>query len=41
MIYVEDPKAIKELGKNWQVNAGQELLEKLEGRFGKENVRVV
>ena len=41
VIYVEDPKAIKELGKNWQVNAGQELLEKLEGRFGKENVRVV
>ena len=41
VIYVENPKAIKELPANWNVDAGQELLGSLEEKFGKENVKVV
>ncbi len=41
VIYVENPKAIKELPANWNVDAGQELLGPLEEKFGKENVKVV
>ena len=41
VIYVENPKAIKELPANWNVDAGQELLGLLEEKFGKENVKVV
>ncbi|NLL77634.1 MAG: DNA polymerase III subunit alpha [Clostridiales bacterium] len=39
-IYVENPKAIKNLPANRSVNADRELLEKLESLYGKENIKV-
>jgi hypothetical protein len=38
---VENPKAMNPLGRNWNVNADPELMERLESAFGKGNVKVV
>ncbi|MCM1154728.1 MAG: DNA polymerase III subunit alpha [Roseburia sp.] len=41
VIYVENPKAMKTLPPNQNVNADSALIERLEALYGKENVRVV
>ncbi len=41
VIYVADPKAMNALPRNWNVNAGEELVGQLEEMYGKENVKVV
>ncbi|MDD6812591.1 MAG: DNA polymerase III subunit alpha [Lachnospiraceae bacterium] len=41
VIYIENPKAKKQLPPNQNVNADMALIEQLEKTFGKENVRVV
>jgi len=41
VIYVENPKAMNPLPPNWNVNAGDGLVERLEGLYGKGNVKVV
>ena len=41
VIYIENPKAMKTLPPNRNVNADIALIERLEAIFGKENVRVV
>ncbi|MBP3476961.1 MAG: DNA polymerase III subunit alpha [Lachnospiraceae bacterium] len=41
VIYVENPKSMNPLPKNWNVSADTSLIERLEGVFGKENVKVV
>ncbi len=41
VIYIEEPKAMKTLPPNRNVNADLSLMEQLEQRFGKENVRLV
>ena len=41
VIYVADPKSMNALPRNWNVNAGEELVGQLEGLYGKENVKVV
>ncbi|MBO5209641.1 MAG: DNA polymerase III subunit alpha [Lachnospiraceae bacterium] len=41
VIYIENPKAMKQLPPNQNVNADLALIEQLEVLFGKENVRVV
>ncbi len=40
-IFIENPKAMKTLPSNRNVKADQELLEKLSGIFGMENVKIV
>lgn len=40
-IYVENPKAVKNLPPNRSVNADRELVEKLEELYGKENIKVM
>lgn len=40
VIYIENPKAKKELPKNYNVKAEENLLEKLGALFGKDNVKV-
>ena len=39
-IYVENPKLLKDLPPNRNVNADRELVEKLEALYGKENIKV-
>lgn len=41
VIYVENPKSMYPLKANWNVSADTALIGKLEGVFGKENVKVV
>ncbi|MDE6972706.1 MAG: DNA polymerase III subunit alpha, partial [Lachnospiraceae bacterium] len=41
VIYVEDKKVMKTLPPNKNVNADEALLEKLSGRFGKDNIKIV
>ena len=41
VIYVEDKKVMKTLPPNKNVNADETLLEKLSGRFGKDNIKIV
>ena len=41
IIYVENPKSKYPLPDNWNVDAGEELIGKLSGLYGKENVKVV
>lgn len=41
VIYVRNPKSIKRLSENWGITASGELIGRLEGYFGKENVKVV
>lgn len=41
VIYVENPKAMKELPKNRNVKADDALVEKLSALFGKDNIKVV
>ncbi|MBD5496943.1 MAG: DNA polymerase III subunit alpha [Lachnospiraceae bacterium] len=41
VIYVQNPKAMKELPRNRNVRADEELLTSLYGMFGEENVKVV
>ena len=41
IIYVENPKAMNPLPKNWNVNAEDGLLGQLEEAFGRENVKLV
>ncbi len=41
VIYVADPKSMNALPRNWNVNAGEELIGKLTALYGEENVKVV
>lgn len=41
VIYIENPKAMKELPRNQRIKADDALVGKLENIFGKENVKVV
>jgi len=41
IIYIEDIRAKKEMPRNWNVHASAELLQKLSGHFGPENIRLV
>lgn len=41
VIYVENPKAMNPLPANWNVEAGETLVRKLEAAFGEGNVKVV
>ena len=41
VIYVADPKSMNALPRNWNVNAGEELVGKLSTLYGAENVKVV
>lgn len=41
VIYIENPKAMKTLPPNQNVNADGSLIERLEALYGKENIRVV
>lgn len=41
VIYVENPKSMNPLPRNWNVSAGEELVGKLAVLYGKENVKVV
>ena len=41
VIYVENPKSMNPLPRNWNVDAGEELKQHLEKLYGKENVKVV
>lgn len=41
VIYVENPKSMNALPRNWNVDAGEELTERLNRLYGKENVKVV
>ncbi|MDE6750702.1 MAG: DNA polymerase III subunit alpha, partial [Lachnospiraceae bacterium] len=41
VIYIENPRAMKKLPPNQNVNADEALIERLEALYGKENVRVV
>lgn len=41
VIYTENPKAVKTLPPNRNVNADNVLLEKLKGSFGEQNVKIV
>ena len=41
VIYVADPKSMNALPRNWNVNAGEELIGKLTELYGEENVKVV
>ncbi|SFU88499.1 DNA polymerase III subunit alpha [Butyrivibrio sp. INlla21] len=40
-IYLKDSKQIKKLGRNYNVNADENLISKLEKTFGKDNVQLV
>ena len=41
VIYVENPKAMNPLPANWNVEAREDLIKKLEAVFGEGNVKVV
>ncbi len=41
VIYVENPKAMNPLPRNWNVDAGEELVARLSELYGAENVKVV
>lgn len=41
VIYVENPKSMYPLKENWNVNAEEGLIGRLEEQFGRENVKVV
>lgn len=41
VIYVENPKSMNPLKDNWNVNAEEGLIGRLEEQFGRENVKVV
>ncbi len=41
VIYVENPKAMNPLPRNWNVDAGEELVGRLSELYGAENVKVV
>ena len=41
IIYIEDMKAMKKLPPNKNVCAGDELFDKLSGRYGKDNIKIV
>ncbi len=40
VIYVEDPKSMKQLPPNKNVNADEKLISELMGRFGNENIKI-
>lgn len=40
VIYIEDPKSMKQLPPNKNVNADEKLISKLMGRFGNENIKI-
>ena len=40
-IYIRNPRAVKKLSENWTVDANEELLAKLKGKFGAENIKIV
>ena len=41
ILYIRSPKCMKKLGKAWSVHADQALVQKIAGRYGKDNVKVV
>ena len=41
VIYIENPKSMKTLPSNQNVNADGELIDRLESLYGRENIRVV
>ena len=41
IIYVENPRSKYPMPANWNVNAGEELIEHLGKLYGAENIRVV
>lgn len=41
VIYVKSPKAVKRLSDNWGISIHDELLGKMRGYFGNENVKVI
>lgn len=41
VIYIRSPKSMKKLGKAWSVCTDETLLQKLVGRYGQNNVKVV
>lgn len=41
VIYVENPRAMKQLGANQTVHGDEELLKQLEELFGEENVKLM
>ena len=41
VIYIENPKAMKTLPPNQNVNADDKLIDRLENLYGKENIKVV
>ena len=41
VIYVAQPKMMNALPRNWNVHAGEELVERLTKLYGAENVKVV
>ena len=40
-IFVRSERAVRRLGDNWTIKADEEMIEKLSGIFGKENVKVM
>ena len=40
VIYIEDPKSMKQLPPNKNVNADKKLISEMEGRFGNENIKI-
>ena len=40
VIYIEDPKSMKQLPPNKNVNADEKLISELMGRFGNENIKI-
>ena len=40
-IFVRSERAVRRLGDNWTIQADEEMIEKLSGIFGKENVKVM
>ena len=40
VIYIEDPKSMKQLPPNKNVNANEKLISELMGRFGNENIKI-
>lgn len=41
VIYIRSPKSMKKLGKAWSIRADEALLQKIVGRYGLNNVKVV
>ncbi len=41
VIYVRNPRMVKRLSENWGITINEELLQRLTGHFGRDNVKVV